>query len=366
VKRNRDLIIGLVLLVVIASLPLWLLRRSYARGIMINTLTFVALGLAWNIISGIGGQLSMGHAAFYGLGGYTSALLLVKMGITPWIGMFAGMVVAVLAGLMLGYPSFRLSGVYFKLVTFVFGMIIEIIARSWEPLTYGDPGVKIPLLGDAPGLYQFASAAPYYYIILFLVVAYFLITRWVLNSRFGYYLQALRDDQTAAEALGVNSLRMKLMGFALSAAMAALVGSFYTQYLLFIDPASGFGMFVSVKIALSSIVGGVGTLWGPVLGGFLLIPLAEIANAQLVQYVTGVDVVLYSAVLIASAVFVPQGLANLDLQPVAERVKGLFAAGDESLEAGAAEALATNQPDEAELGLAEANPKGSEIGGQAR
>lgn len=309
-RKDRDLIIGLLLLLVLASLPWWVLKNSYSMGIMINALAFVSLGLAWNVISGFGGQLSMGHAAFYGLGGYTSALLLTRLGISPWIGMVPGMAVAIFAGLILGYPSFRLSGVYFKLVTFTFGLILEIVARSWINLTEGDPGVKIPLLGNAPAMYQFDSPLPYYYIILGLAALYFLISRWVLNSRFGFYLQALRDDQVSAEVLGINSLSMKLTGFALSAAMAALVGTFVTQYILFIDPASGFGMFTSVKIALVAIVGGTGALWGPVIGGLFLIPLAELANAQF-SNITGVDVVIYSSVLIATAMFLPRGLVTL-------------------------------------------------------
>ena len=149
-KRDRETIAGLVLLIVLASLPFWLLTTSYAIGIVITALTFVALALSWNIISGIGGQLSMGHAAFFGLGAYTSTLLLVHFGISPWIGMVGGGIVASLAGLLLGYPSFRLKGDYFTLVTFVFPLILGIVARSWSSVTGGDPGLQVPLLHDAP------------------------------------------------------------------------------------------------------------------------------------------------------------------------------------------------------------------------
>jgi branched-chain amino acid transport system permease protein len=280
-------------------------------GIGITALTFVALALAWNIISGIGGQLSLGHGAYFGLGAYTSTLLLVRLGVTPWIGMIAGAVVAAIFGLCLGFPSFRLKGVYFKLVTFVSALILEIICRSWSDFTGGDPGLQVPLLRHAPAMYQFGSPVPYFYIILLIASLYFLLTRWVLRSRFGYYLQALRDDQVASEVLGINTLFMKLSGFALSASLTALVGTFYAQYVLFIDPASTFGMFVSVKIALSSIVGGAGTLWGPVIGGLLLIPVAEVGNAQFTGMLTGIDVVLYSVVLIAAAIYLPGGLVHL-------------------------------------------------------
>jgi branched-chain amino acid transport system permease protein len=310
-KWDRDLKAGLVLMLVLASLPWWALTSSYTMGIGITALTFVALALAWNVISGIGGQLSLGHGAYFGLGAYTSSLLLVRLGVTPWIGMVAGAIMAALFGLCLGYPSFRLKGVYFKLVTFVSSLILEIICRSWSSFTGGDPGLQIPLLRNAPGMYQFASPIPYFYIILAMTSLYFLFTRWILGSRFGYYLQALRDDQLAAEVLGINSLYMKLTGFALSAILTALVGTFYAQYLLFIDPASTFGMFVSVKIALAAIVGGAGTLWGPVIGGLFLIPLAEVGNAQFAAILTGVDTVLYSVVLIVVAIFLPRGLVSL-------------------------------------------------------
>lgn len=310
-KWDRDLKIGLVLVLVLASLPWWALTTSYAMGIGIIALTFVALALAWNVISGIGGQLSLGHGAYFGLGAYTSSLLLVRLGVTPWIGMVPGAIVAAIFGLCLGYPSFRLKGVYFKLVTFVSSLILEIICRSWSSFTGGDPGLEIPLLRHAPAMYQFASPLPYFYIILVIASLYFLLTRWILRSRFGYYLQALRDDQVAAEVLGVNSLLMKLAGFALSAMLTALVGTFYAQYLLFIDPVSTFGMFVSVKIALAAIVGGAGTLWGPVIGGLFLIPLAELGNAEFAAILTGVDTVLYSVVLIVAAIFLPRGLVSL-------------------------------------------------------
>jgi len=190
-------------------------------------------------------------------------------------------------------------------------LILEIICRSWSSFTGGDPGLQIPLLRNAPAMYQFASPVPYFYIILAIAGLYFLLTRWILHSRFGYYLQALRDDQIAAEVLGINSLFMKLAGFALSAILTALVGTFYAQYVLFIDPASTFGMFVSVKIALAAIVGGAGTLWGPVIGGLFLIPLAELANAQFAAILTGVDTVLYSVVLIVVAIYLPRGLVSL-------------------------------------------------------
>jgi branched-chain amino acid transport system permease protein len=311
VKRDRDLQVGSVLVLALASLPWWALTNPYYMGIAITALTFVALALAWNIISGIGGQLSMGHGAYFGLGAYTSTLLLVRLGVTPWIGMIAGAIVAAGFGLCLGFPSFRLKGVYFKLVTFVAALILEIICRSWSDFTGGDPGLQVPLLRNAPAMYQFGSPLPYFYIILLIASLYFLLTRWVLRSRFGYYLQALRDDQVASEVLGIDTLFMKLSGFALSASLTALVGTFYAQYVLFIDPASTFGMFVSVKIALSSIVGGAGTLWGPVIGGLLLIPLAEVGNAQFTGTLTGVDTLLYSLVLILTAIFLPRGLVNL-------------------------------------------------------
>jgi branched-chain amino acid transport system permease protein len=311
VKWDRDLQVGSVLVLVLASLPWWALTNPYYMGIGITALTFVALALAWNIISGIGGQLSLGHGAYFGLGAYTSTLLLVRLGVTPWIGMIAGAIVAASFGLCLGFPSFRLKGVYFKLVTFVAALILEIICRSWSDFTGGDPGLQVPLLRNAPAMYQFGSPLPYFYIILLIASLYFLPTRWVLRSRFGYYLQALRDDQVASEVLGIDTLFMKLSGFALSASLTALVGTFYAQYVLFIDPASTFGMFVSVKIALSSIVGGAGTLWGPVIGGLLLIPLAEVGNAQFTGTLTGVDTLLYSLVLILTAIFLPRGLVNL-------------------------------------------------------
>ncbi len=309
-RWDRDLTVGLAVVAVLASLPWWLLNTNYMMGIAIHALSFVALALAWNIISGIGGQLSLGHSAYFGLGAYTSSLLLINLSITPWLGMLVGGIVAALFGLCLGFPAFRLTGVYFKLVTFVSALILEIVARHMSWLTQGDIGLNIPLLRDAPLMYQFESARYFFYLILVLAALYFLVTRWILRNRFGYYLKALRDDQISAEVLGIDSLKGKLTGFALSAFMTALIGTFYTQYTLFVDPAGGFGMFLSVKIALVAIAGGAGTLWGPVIGGMFLIPVAEWSNAQF-QGVTGVDVILYSLVLILISIFLPSGLVTL-------------------------------------------------------
>jgi len=308
---KKDLRNLLIFLVIMGSLPFWTLNTVYYQGIFIRALIYVGLAQSWNIIGGLGGQLSLGHACFLGIGGYTSGLLFEHLGITPWIGGLVGMGAAVVISLMIGYPCFRLTGIYFALASFTVSLILEILARHFDKLTGGDVGLSIRLLGDAPAYFQFSNPKYYYYIGLAIVGFYFLITRRILNSRFGYYLKAIRDDQGAAEIMGVDSARVKLMAFAISAFMAAFVGTFYVQYNLFIDPAAGFGMHQSVQILLASIAGGIGSLWGPVLGGLFIIPVGEITNAYLGKGIPGIDVLVYGAILLIIILYIPKGLISL-------------------------------------------------------
>jgi branched-chain amino acid transport system permease protein len=294
-----------------ASLPFWTLGTVYSQGVVIRALIYVGLAQSWNIIAGLGGQLSLGHACFLGIGAYTSGLLFENFGLTPWIGALAGIGAAMLLSFLIGYPCFRLTGIYFALASFTVSLILEILARHFDKLTGGDVGLSIRLLGDAPGQFQFSDPRYYYFIGLAIVSLYFFITQGILRSRFGYYLKAIRDDQGAAESMGVDSARVKLVAFAISAFMAALVGTFYIQYNLFIDPAAAFGMHQSVQILLASIAGGIGSLWGPVIGGLFIIPVGEITNALFGKGTPGIDVLIYGAILAIIILYIPKGLVSL-------------------------------------------------------
>ena len=252
------------------------LMPKYALEVLISILFFGYLGACWNILGGYGGQFSFGHAAFFGLGAYTSTLLFLHWGVSPWIGMLAGGLLAAGFGLFAGYLSFRygLRGPYFSLVTLAF-----------------------------------AEKLPYYYVILTMAVGALVITRAMERSRMGYALAAIRENEDAAEAAGVDALSTKLSAMALSSFLTALGGTFYAQYFSYIDPSLTFGPAISIGGLLPAIVGGAGTVTGPLLGSFVLTPISELTRAAL-RGRAGADIMLYGLVLILVISFLPNGLVG--------------------------------------------------------
>ena len=295
--------------VVLAHFVPWLFPSLVHSLIMI--LLFTIMGQGWNVLSGYAGQFSFGHALFFGLGAYTSSLLYVKLGLTPWIGLFAAMAVAVIVGLFIGYLSFRygLTGPFFALIMLAFAEIFHLLAMSWN-YSGGANGLLIPLKGNSPAVMQFMEKEPFFYILLWVMVIF---TYWVWKMegrRMGLYLQAVRENQDAAEALGIDTLKYKMKAMAISAAMTASGGVFYAQYLLFIDPDSTFGTINSVEIMLRPIIGGPGTVLGPLLGSLVLTPLSEITRMAFQAY-SGAYLMFYGAILVAVVIFLPDGLMGL-------------------------------------------------------
>jgi branched-chain amino acid transport system permease protein len=273
---------------------------------------FAYLGTAWNLLGGYAGQFSFGHAAFFGIGAYTSTLLLTRAGVSPWAGLLAGGALAAAFGGLAGYLSFRygLRGPYFALVTLAFAEMLRLLAVNW--LAIGGPmGILIPLPpgGSSLARLQFRDKLPYWYVILGLLAVALWLTRAVERSRLGHGLQAVRENEDAAEASGVDTLRVKLAAMALSAALTAAGGTFYAQYFSFIDPALTFGPAVSVEILLRPIVGGAGTLLGPLLGSVVLTPLSEVTRS-VIRGRPGVDVMAYGAILVLVITFLPGGLVG--------------------------------------------------------
>jgi branched-chain amino acid transport system permease protein len=284
----------------------------YSVHTLVLVLYFAFLGTAWNVLGGYAGQFSFGHAAFFGLGAYTSTLLLVRLGVSPWLGLVAGAAVAAAFGTFAGYLSFRygLRGPYFALVTLAFAEMLRLVAVNW--MAVGGPmGILIPLprAGEALWRLQFPEKLPYYYLALALLVGALALVRALERSRLGYLFRAVRENEDAAEASGVDTLGVKLLAMALSASLTAVGGTFYAQYFSFIDPGLVFGPAVSVEILLRPIVGGPGTLWGPLLGSAVLTPLAELTRG-LIRGRPGVDVMVYGALLVVVITFLPGGLAG--------------------------------------------------------
>ena len=255
--RNWGVLSLGVLVAVLLALPL-VVKNSFAIDIFIRVLLFAFIGVAWNLIGGYAKQLSLGHAAFFGLGAYTSTILQIDFGISPWIGMVCGGVVAALASLPIGWLCFRLRGPYFAIATIATAQVLMLIFLKFRDLAWGAEGTTIPNLGNSPLMMQFEAKAAYYYVALALLAVGLAITYRIERSWMGYYLVAIGEDEDAAEAIGVNAPRVKRDIYMISAFLTALAGTFYTQYIYFIDPATAFNFSISIEAALVSIVGGVG------------------------------------------------------------------------------------------------------------
>jgi branched-chain amino acid transport system permease protein len=280
----------------------------FPRRIMILIFLFAMLGQAWNILGGFAGQVSLGHAAFFGIGAYTSTILLIRLGITPWIGMIAGGLVAVILSQIIGYPSFRLSGHYFVIATIVLAEIIHIIFINWR-WAGGAVGLTLPLLPQSLINLQFhANRLPYYYISLGLLAVMMLVAYGITISKPGYYFRAIKNDPSAASSLGINIANYKMFAIAISAFFTGVGGAFYAQFVLYIDPESVFGFMLSVIIMLIPVLGGIGTLWGPVLGAFILIPLSEYTRVYLSGLGSALDMVVYGLLILLVAIFEPRGM----------------------------------------------------------
>ena len=297
-------------LAVAALVALPPLLPKYHLEVLISVVFWAYLGIAWNLLGGYAGQFSFGHAAFFGIGAYTSTLLLLQAGLTPWVGMLLGGAVAAAFGLFEGYLSFRygLKGPYFSLVTLAFAEMLRVVAVNTKAVG-SSLGLVVPSAKAAPAMFMFSNKLPYYYIILVMGALALALTWKIGRSRLGFSLAAVRENEDAAEAAGVDALGMKLRAMALSSFLTALGGTFYAQYFAYIDPTITFGPAVSIGALLPAIVGGAGTVLGPVLGSFVLTPLSELTRSAL-RGRAGADIMLYGAILVLVISFLPRGLAG--------------------------------------------------------
>jgi len=308
-RSSRTLWLGL-LIAVLVVLPLVVTNR-FAIDIFIRVLLFAFIGVAWNLIGGYAKQLSLGHAAYFGLGAYTSTILQIDFGVSPWIGMLAGGVIAMLASLPIGALCFRLRGPYFAISTIATAQVFMLLFLKFRDFAWGAEGTTIPNLGNAPLMMQFEAKAAYYYIALGLLSIGLAITYRIERSWMGYYLVAIGEDEDAAEAIGVDAMRIKRDIYMISAFLTALAGTFYVQYIYFIDPNTAFNFNISVEAALVSIVGGVGTLWGPVIGTVLLEATSALLQSWLGSSFGGVQLTVYALILMAVILWRPTGLLGV-------------------------------------------------------
>ena len=294
----------LALFVIAFALIAALVTNSYYQLILTLVLVWALLGLAWNILSGYSGLISFGHAAFFGLGAYTVTIALVNFDLSPWISIPFASVVGAVAGIVIGIPTFRLRGHYFALAMLAYPISLLYIFQ-WA----GYQEVALPMKRIHPAAYmQFEDPRIYTMLALGLVVAALLVSWRVERSRFGLSLVAIKQNEAAAEAAGIDTLACKLKAMALSAAIAAVAGGFYAVILLVVTPASVFGMLTSAQAIIVTIFGGAGSLWGPIIGSSVLIPLAEGLHAQFGHILPGIQGVIYGVALIAIVLWMPEGL----------------------------------------------------------
>ena len=309
-RRRRELIIAACCAVAAALVPLFV-RDVYVQNIMVLTLMYAALSQSWNILSGYCGQISLGHALYFGLGAYTTAILFTKFGVLPWFGMIAGGAISAVIAMALGYPCFRLRGHYFVIATIVIAEIALLLFQNWN-WAGAALGIDIPVHGDSWLLFQFRrSKLPYFYFALVLACVAWLVTWWLENSKWGFWWRAVKDNPDAAESLGVVVFDSKMGAAAVSAFLTAVGGSFYAMFVSYIDPESVMGFQFSLLMALPAVVGGIGTLWGPVLGAIILIPLTELTRSFIGGSGRGIDLIVYGTLIVLISLARPEGLIGL-------------------------------------------------------
>jgi branched-chain amino acid transport system permease protein len=309
-RRRLELSAGLVLLAALALLGLPI-HDVYTQNLLIIALLYAGLAQGWNILGGYCGQISLGHALYFGIGAYVSTLLFVRLGVPPGLGMFAAGGVAGAAALLVGWPAFRLSGHYYAIATLVVGEIGYLLFLNWD-LLGGASGITIPFKAESLIDLQFrTSKLPFFYLTLaYAALAWTLA--WLLEgSRLGFVWRAVRDDMVAARSLGVEILSSKLAAAAISGGLTGMGGAIYAQYVGYIDPDSVMTIEISILIALPAVIGGVGTLWGPLLGAAVQVPISELTRSYLGGSGSGVDLMIYGGLIMLVALARPEGLFGL-------------------------------------------------------
>ncbi len=309
-RRRRELLIGAALLVVLVLLPLPI-RDVYTLNLIILTLLFAGLSQSWNILGGYCGQISLGHSLYFGIGAYVTALLFVGPHIPPPVGMIAGGLAAAAMALLVGWPCFRLSGHYYAIATVVVQEIGYLLFLNWDWVG-GASGITLPFRGQNWLNLQFRTAKlPYLYVVLGFAAITWLVAWWIEGSRWGFSWRAVKDDVVAARSLGVRIFPSKMIAAAISGFFTGVGGGIFAIYVGYIDPDSILSGQLAILIALPAVLGGVGTLWGPFIGAAVLIPLRELSSSYLGSSGSGVDLMLYGALIMAVALFRPQGLVSL-------------------------------------------------------
>lgn len=289
------------ILALLASLPLVGLS-TYWLHIIILVIMWTTIGMAWNLLSGYCGQVSFGHAAYFGVGAYTAGILYTKLGASPWWGVPLSIVIVALFALVIGFAVLRLRGPFFALATLASGEVLRVVAENWVDLTGGTLGILIDER-------TWVEKTWYYYIILVIAVLTFVFVKALINSRLGYYFVAIREDQDAAESLGINTTLYKTIALCMSAALTGIAGAFYTNYMGYIDPHIVFALHdISIITIMIVMVGGVATQWGPFVGAIIMVMLAEIIRT--IPGLGAAHQTFFGVLLIVIIIFLPNGIVG--------------------------------------------------------
>ncbi|MCJ7790119.1 MAG: branched-chain amino acid ABC transporter permease [Candidatus Atribacteria bacterium] len=305
--QKRTYLVWFVFIGILLMFPVFV-KAPYILHIAIMIFMFTTLGVSWNILSGFAGQISLGQSVFLGLGGYTSAILLVKFGINPWFGILAGIIISMVFGWLIGVPCFRLEGRYFAVSTMAVVQIVYLVIARWE-FTGGARGIYFPLRNWGLKAFTFRTKEPYYYIVMSMMLVAMAIVYYIEYSHIGYYLKTIRENPDVARALGICVPKYKMIAMLFSAFLAAMIGTFYGQYLLFIDPDTMF--LLSVPIMLVTIMGGVGSLLGPLIGAGVLISLQETARIYWSGSGRAIDQLIYGILIIIIVIVQPKGIMGM-------------------------------------------------------
>jgi len=314
---RRSFMLTAVVLAVAIVIPLLIEERFY-RNVIALICLWGAMAGAWNILGGYAGKFSLGNAAFFGTGAYASSVLFVKAGISPWLGMCVGVLLSVILALFLGMITLRLKGKFFALCTIAFAALMEIMAIHLRSLTGGAEGLLLPWKPSVRNMI-FESDLTWVYVLMGFTVFVYFLCKWLENRPLGYRWVALRENEDAAEALGINTLSAKLSSFAISATLTSIGGSLYAQYTMFIEPLYVFGWELSIQFALYAIIGGIGTAVGPLLGAILITPLEIFLRSSFPDLASGVSIGVYALILIVVVLFIPKGLAAT-IEPRLKRI----------------------------------------------
>ena len=315
--RSPKAYVSLILLAVMFLVPLYI-HSAFWTNLFVLLFVFSALSVAWNIVGGYAGQLSLGHAVFYGIGGYTATLLTQNFGISPWIGMIAGALISGVVAVVISYPTLRLKGPFFALATIAILEVIRLLVIHEESWTGGSSGISLPL---NIGWTWMVFREKFNYVII--AFSLFLLVLWVSwyirKSRLGYYLIAIREREDAAKAVGIHTVNMKILAAVISAMLTSIIGTFHITYLTFVDPASAFSLDLSVQIAMFALIGGLGTVTGPIAGTFLVLPIAELARGWLSGVGNGMHGLIYGVILVIVVLTIPRGLVGA-FGPIVEKM----------------------------------------------